>query len=78
MHVKDILFIVWLLSQAIGEPPLFLAASVFFAIKEAVKSARSESGITGPFEFWSPASAERIRMACKDQFVDMVSLVNFH
>ena len=45
---------------------------MFFAIKEAIKSARSESGITGHFEFWSPATAERIRMACCDQFVDMV------
>ena len=51
-----------------------MAASVFFAIKEAVKSARAERGITGPFDFWSPATAERIRMACKDQFVEMVSV----
>ena len=60
--------------QGIGEPPLFLASSVFFAIKEAVKSARAERGITGPFNFWSPATAERIRMACKDQFVEMVRM----
>ena len=50
----------------------FLAASVFFAIKEAIKSARAERGIIGPFDFWSPATAERIRMTCKDQFVEMV------
>ena len=60
--------------QGIGEPPLFLASSVFFAIKEAIKSARAERGITGPFDFWSPATAERIRMICKDQFVEMVRL----
>lgn len=27
-------------SKAVGEPPLFLAASVFFAIRDAIKSAR--------------------------------------
>jgi xanthine dehydrogenase/oxidase len=27
-------------SKAVGEPPLFMGASVFFAIKEAVKAAR--------------------------------------
>ena len=28
-------------SKAVGEPPLFLGASVFFAAREAVKAARS-------------------------------------
>ena len=27
-------------SKAVGEPPLFLAASVFYAAKEAIRSAR--------------------------------------
>ncbi|XP_019849927.1 PREDICTED: xanthine dehydrogenase/oxidase-like isoform X2 [Amphimedon queenslandica] len=52
-------------SKAIGEPPLFLASSVFFAIRDAVKSAREEKGVTGYFEFFSPASTERIRLACE-------------
>ena len=88
----------------IGEPPLFLAASVFFAIKQAVLAAReniaadsqnadpdacgsSESNNTvTPDEvvsltsfaplgtcrpwlaFHSPASTERIRLACTDRF----------
>lgn len=55
-----------------GEPPLFLASSVFFAIKDAVAAARVESGVTGPFRLDSPASAERIRNACIDQFTRMV------
>lgn len=60
------------MTQAIGEPPLFLAASVFYAIKQAIKSARSENGLMEYFEFWSPATVERIRLACQDQFVTMV------
>jgi xanthine dehydrogenase/oxidase len=57
-------------SKGIGEPPLFLAASVFFAIKEAVKAARLDAGLPldSLFTFDSPATAERIRMACVDQF----------
>uniref|UniRef100_A0A673BTV6 Xanthine dehydrogenase n=1 Tax=Sphaeramia orbicularis TaxID=375764 RepID=A0A673BTV6_9TELE len=55
-------------SKAVGEPPLFLASSVFFAIKDAVSAARSEVGLSGPFRLDSPASAERIRNACTDRF----------
>ncbi|KAL6115085.1 xdh [Pungitius sinensis] len=58
-------------SKAVGEPPLFLAAANFFAIKDAVASARGESGLSGPFRFDSPASTERIRMACSDQFTHL-------
>uniref|UniRef100_A0A3P8SP05 Xanthine dehydrogenase n=1 Tax=Amphiprion percula TaxID=161767 RepID=A0A3P8SP05_AMPPE len=59
-------------SKAVGEPPLFLAASVFYAIKDAVSAARSESGLSGPFRLDSPASAERIRNACSDRFTKLV------
>lgn len=58
-------------SKAVGEPPLFLAASVFFAVKDAVRSARSESGLSGPFRLDSPATAERIRTACIDRFTTL-------
>merc|ERR1711997_777067 len=30
-------------SKAVGEPPLFLASSVFFAIKDAIQAARKHS-----------------------------------
>ncbi|GAB5367188.1 hypothetical protein AAMO2058_001208200, partial [Amorphochlora amoebiformis] len=53
-------------SKAIGEPPLFLAASVFYAIKSAVSSARQDHGVKGPFVMDSPATAERVRMTCPD------------
>ncbi|KAM9328515.1 xanthine dehydrogenase/oxidase-like [Pholidichthys leucotaenia] len=60
-------------SKAVGEPPLFLAASVFYAIKDAISAARAESGLSGPFRLDSPASAEKIRMACSDRFTQMFS-----
>lgn len=66
------------LGQAVGEPPLFLASSVFFAIKDAISAARAQSGITGPFRLDSPASAERIRNACKDRFTKLVKKTNKH
>ncbi|KAG8239011.1 hypothetical protein J437_LFUL005068 [Ladona fulva] len=61
-------------SKAVGEPPLFLAASVFFALKDAVSAARREAGLTGPFRFDSPATAARIRMACQDKFTTKIPL----
>ncbi|PIO30993.1 hypothetical protein AB205_0063890 [Aquarana catesbeiana] len=59
-------------SKAVGEPPLFLSASIFYAIKDAITSARTESGITGSFRLDSPATPERIRNACVDQFTKLV------
>jgi xanthine dehydrogenase/oxidase len=53
-------------SKAIGEPPFFLGASVFFALKEAVYAARAEAGETGYFQLDSPATPEKLRMACAD------------
>uniref|UniRef100_A0A8C2A4F2 Xanthine dehydrogenase/oxidase n=1 Tax=Cyprinus carpio TaxID=7962 RepID=A0A8C2A4F2_CYPCA len=64
-------------SKAVGEPPLFLAASVFYAIKDAITVARAESGLTGPFRLDSPATPERIRNACEDKFTKLVC-INFH
>ncbi|KAK6306886.1 hypothetical protein J4Q44_G00220340 [Coregonus suidteri] len=58
-------------SKAVGEPPLFLAASVFFAIKDAITAARKESGLSGPFRLDSPATPERIRNTCEDRFTKL-------
>lgn len=52
-------------SKAIGEPPFYLGASVFNAIKDAVVSARQESA-PGYFEMRMPATSERIRMYAAD------------
>ena len=62
-------------SKAVGEPPLFLAASVFFAVKEAIRSARVERGLSKKFTLDAPATAERIRMACEDEITSKVPLL---
>jgi xanthine dehydrogenase/oxidase len=51
-------------SKAVGEPPLVLAASVFFAIKRAISAARMDANLPVPFDLASPATVERIRQAC--------------
>jgi len=53
-------------SKAIGEPPFFLGASAFYAIKEAIVAARSHAGHSGYYHLNLPATSERIRMACAD------------
>lgn len=59
-------------SKAVGEPPLFLASSIFFAIKEAIAAARSEENLDEKFELISPATAARIRVACQDKIISKV------
>lgn len=54
-------------AKGIGEPPLLLAISVFYAIKEAVLAARTEENLTNDCFFNSPATVEKIRMACQDK-----------
>ena len=58
-------------SKAVGEPPFFLGATTFFAIRNAIAAAREEhltSEADAPFAFYSPATTERIRLACGDRF----------
>lgn len=55
-----------------GEPPLFLASSAFFAIKEAIKAARLDAGASPDFRLDSPATSARIRMACEDHITKKV------
>jgi xanthine dehydrogenase/oxidase len=61
-------------SKGIGEPPLFLGSTVFFALREAVKAARKmnganlrigENGVEG-WKLDSPATSERLRLAVGD------------
>lgn len=56
-------------SKGVGEPPLFLGSSVFFAIREALKAARKEHGVEGTLQLFSPATSERIRVECGDSIV---------
>lgn len=67
----SIKFLYFILFQAIGEPPLLLSISVIMAIKEAVKAARAEIGQDGYFRLDSPATVERIRLACGDQLANI-------
>lgn len=61
--------------QGIGEPTVFLGSSVFFAIKDAVAAARSESGALGVFSLNSPATPERACLACSSPFTKMVQII---
>ncbi|XP_054834578.1 aldehyde oxidase-like isoform X2 [Eublepharis macularius] len=59
-------------SKGLGESGLFLGCSVFFAIWDAVAAARRERRSPGDFVLNSPLTPERIRMACVDQFTEMI------
>jgi xanthine dehydrogenase/oxidase len=57
-------------SKGIGEPPLALGTFHFFAIKDAIQSARLDAGLGhDTFQLHSPATSERIRLACGDEIV---------
>ena len=51
--------------QGCGEP-ILNAGAVFLAMKDAISSARKDVGLTGPFRLDSPATNERVRLACND------------
>jgi xanthine dehydrogenase/oxidase len=58
-------------SRGVGEPPILLSASIPFALRDAVHSARLERGIKGVERRMVgdlPLTSERLRMACVDQF----------
>ncbi|XP_042232442.1 xanthine dehydrogenase/oxidase-like [Homarus americanus] len=61
-------------SKGVGEPPLLLAASVFQSIKAAVGAARQDHHLDPVFRLDSPATAERIRLACQDPLIHKVKL----
>ncbi|MBL8320167.1 MAG: molybdopterin-dependent oxidoreductase, partial [Burkholderiaceae bacterium] len=49
-------------SKAVGEPPLMLALSAFFALKDAVSAS---AGHAVPVQLDAPATPERIALACE-------------
>ncbi|KAJ1825003.1 hypothetical protein LPJ60_000296 [Coemansia sp. RSA 2675] len=61
-------------SKGVGEPPLFLGASVFFALRDAVLAKRRQLGVTAPLHMESPATPETLRMACEDQLTLMAQI----
>lgn len=58
-------------SKGVGEPPLFLGATVLFALREALLSARKDNGVTERLVLDSPATAERLRLAVGDEILMM-------
>lgn len=58
-------------SKEVGEPPLVLAGSVFFAIKAAVRASRLERGLDGLFNMKAPATVQEIRKACAVSLEEM-------
>uniref|UniRef100_A0A2I3GXZ7 FAD-binding PCMH-type domain-containing protein n=1 Tax=Nomascus leucogenys TaxID=61853 RepID=A0A2I3GXZ7_NOMLE len=59
-------------SKGLGESGMFLGSSVFFAIADAVATVRRERDIAEDFTVQRPAMPERVRMACADQFTEMI------
>jgi xanthine dehydrogenase/oxidase len=67
-------------SRGVGEPPLFMGSAVFFAIRDALKAAREQYGVVattgkdektdGLLRLESPATPERIRLACVDPIME--------
>ncbi|KAI4187597.1 MAG: hypothetical protein L6R41_002702 [Letrouitia leprolyta] len=53
-------------SRGVGEPPLFMGSSVFFAIRDALRAARKQYGVDEVLSLQSPATPERIRISCAD------------
>jgi xanthine dehydrogenase/oxidase len=69
-------------SKGIGEPPLFLGSTVFFALREAVRHARTiykpgagEENEEKILSLDSPATAERLRLAIGDDLVRRTKVV---
>ncbi len=52
-------------SKEVGEPPLVLAATVFFAVKAAIRASRVERGLSGMFRLDAPATIQEVRRACE-------------
>jgi xanthine dehydrogenase/oxidase len=48
-----------------GEPPLCLAATVYFAVKHAILDSRRERGKAGWFRLDMPCTVQRVREACE-------------
>ncbi|KAL2840748.1 Molybdopterin-binding domain of aldehyde dehydrogenase-domain-containing protein [Aspergillus pseudodeflectus] len=62
-------------SRGVGEPPLFMGSAAFFAIRDALKAARKEWGVTDVLRLESPATPERIRVSCADPIIERVRVV---
>lgn len=62
-------------SRGVGEPPLFMGSSVFFAIRDALKAARAQYRVREVLSLQSPATPERIRVSCADEILKRAMVV---
>lgn len=51
-------------AKEVGEPPLCMAATVYFALKHAILDSRTERGKPGWFRMDMPCTVQRVREAC--------------
>jgi xanthine dehydrogenase/oxidase len=51
---------------------VFLGATVLFALREALKSARTDNNVTEKLVLDSPATAERLRLLVGDELLKRV------
>jgi len=51
-------------SKASGEPPLCMSCAVFFAVKNAIKAARKDAGLSPIFDLNPPALVSKIQQSC--------------
>jgi xanthine dehydrogenase/oxidase len=58
-------------SKEVGEPPLVLANSVYFAVKYAVRASRLERKLSGLFQMNAPATVQEVRRACEVSIEDL-------
>jgi xanthine dehydrogenase/oxidase len=61
-------------SKEVGEPPLVLATTVFFAVKAAIRDSRLERSLSGFFRFDAPATVQEVRRACEVSIADFGQL----
>ncbi|KAM9305619.1 aldehyde oxidase 1-like [Gastrophryne carolinensis] len=59
-------------SKGVGETAVFLGCSVYFALMDAIDSVRQERGLPKIFNFNSPMTPEKVRMACEDKLTNMI------
>ncbi|KAK3105888.1 hypothetical protein FSP39_007988 [Pinctada imbricata] len=55
-------------AKGVGEPPLLLGVSVHLALNDAISAARAGQGIVDHYRLPCPATPDKIRLACGDQF----------
>jgi xanthine dehydrogenase/oxidase len=58
-------------SKEVGEPPLVLAVTAYFAVKHAILAARKDRGHDDWFFLEAPATVQRIREACLVNAADL-------